>query len=275
MIHPIARIPRIYNSVPKKKVTASNAETIIAADVNTEHSETEKSRDKVSRIDRTSPFTSQSNNIYNYSKDTITSTVSVLNKRHHPQTMKVDPSISVRTCKDVYPPSEDSLLLIEALNIRKNEKVLEIGCGSGIVSIHCARNGAKVTCGDINPFAVKLTRKNAEINNTKMNIVDTDLYSNIDGKFDTIIFNLPYLPVEDEGNLAMAWSGGEDGIGPLPDLLNGAPDHLRAKGRIVIVVSSLMDQTRLTGILSEYTVKTLAELPLFFEKLRVLEIRIT
>ena len=35
---------------------------------------------------------------------------------------------------DVYPPSEDSILLVESFDVRQGERVLEIGCGSGIVS---------------------------------------------------------------------------------------------------------------------------------------------
>ena len=69
-----------------------------------------------------------------------------------------------------------------------------------------------------------------------------------------------------------AWSGGADGMGPLPRLVEDAPNHLREGGRIVIVVSSLMDQTKLEAMLAHCNVKVIAELPLFFERLRVLEI---
>lgn len=180
--------------------------------------------------------------------------------------------LDIASDPEVYPPSEDSLLLIESLDISEGEKVLEIGCGSGIVSINCALSGAIVTCGDVNPRAVALTRRNAETNSAKLTVVETDVYSGIDGRFDTIVFNLPYLPVEDEGELAKAWSGGPDGMGPLPELLKGAPDHLTPGGRAVVVVSSLMDQKALSGLLAHLEVKILGELPLFFEKLRVLQI---
>ncbi|WP_400240576.1 HemK2/MTQ2 family protein methyltransferase [Methanomethylophilus alvi] len=174
---------------------------------------------------------------------------------------------------EVYPPSEDSILLTESLDIRIGEKVLEIGTGSGIVSIQCALNGADVVCGDINPRAVALARRNAAANGVDIDVRETDVYSNIEGKFDTIVFNLPYLPVEDEGELAKAWSGGPDGLGPLPRLLEGAPEHLLPDGRVVVVVSSLMDRAGLDKTLEGYEVKVLGELPLFFERLQVLEIK--
>ena len=174
---------------------------------------------------------------------------------------------------EVYPPSEDSILLTESLDIRIGEKVLEIGTGSGIVSIQCALNGADVVCGDINPRAVALARRNAAANGVDIDVRETDVYSNIGGRFDTIGFNLPYLPVEDEGELAKAWSGGPDGLGPLPRLLEGAPEHLLPDGRVVVVVSSLMDRAGLDKTLEGYEVKVLGELPLFFERLQVLEIK--
>ena len=187
--------------------------------------------------------------------------------------MEYDPSLSIAEDPEVYPPSEDSILLIESLDIRRGEKVLEIGCGSGVVSIHCAANGAEVTSVDINPRAVELTRENLARNGLQSAVALSDLYSEVDGRFDTVVFNLPYLPVDDEGMLAKAWSGGDDGMGPLPELLERAPEHLLPNGRVVVVVSSLMDQERLSSLLSKYKVRELGSLPLFFETLKVLEIR--
>ena len=77
--------------------------------------------------------------------------------------MRYDPGIEVAEHPDVYPPSEDSELLIESLDVVPGERVLEIGCGSGVVSMHCAANGASVTCADINPTAVELVRIAGEI----------------------------------------------------------------------------------------------------------------
>ena len=188
--------------------------------------------------------------------------------------MEYDPDIIIDEHPDVYPPSEDSILLIECLDVRKGERVLEIGCGSGVVSIHCASNGCDVTSVDINPYAVELTGSNFYRNGLKGDVSVSDVYSNVEGRFDTIIFNLPYLPTEDDiGIISKAWDGGSDGMGPLPELLNGAPEHLLPNGRVVIVISSLMDKNALDNALSGLEVKVLGELPLFFEVLRVLEIR--
>jgi len=186
--------------------------------------------------------------------------------------MEYRPDLIVEKDEDVYPPSDDSILLIRSFDVRKGERILEIGCGSGIVSMHCALYGGAVTCGDINKKAVALTKKNMKLNSLYASVVETDVYSDVNARFNTIIFNLPYLPVKDEGDLALAWSGGDDGLGPLQKLICGAPSHLLPGGRIIIVVSSLMDQDALRSVLDGLDVRTLAELPLFFETLSVLEI---
>ncbi len=187
--------------------------------------------------------------------------------------MEYRPDIRIQEDPDVYPPSDDSILLIESLNVKQGEKVLEVGCGSGIVSIHCALNGCTVTSGDINPKAVDLTRRNFEANRLSSDVVETDVYSAIEGRFDTIVFNLPYLPVDEEGLLAKAWSGGPDGLGPLPKLLEEAPEHLNKGGRVVVVVSSLMDGAALHELLDQYDYRVIGESRMFFEKLSVVEIR--
>lgn len=181
-------------------------------------------------------------------------------------------SLNIKERSDVYPPSDDSILLIKSLNVKNGEKILEIGCGSGVVSIHCAKNGCLVTAVDINHSAVECTIENAEHNGVSINVKDSDLFENVSGKFDTIVFNLPYLPVSDSGELAKAWSGGKDGLGPLPKLLKQCQDYLLNNGRIVVVVSSLMDQRKLKTLLNNYKVTKKGSVPLFFEKLSVLEI---
>lgn len=187
--------------------------------------------------------------------------------------MEIDGTLEISECPGVYPPSEDSYLLIKALAPVRGERVLEIGCGSGIVSIHLAIAGADVVACDIDPAAVKCTERNAKKNGIKMEIVQSDLFSNVDGDFDLIVFNLPYLPVSDEGPMAKAWSGGDDGLGPLNRLIDKLPQRLRRGGRLVVVVSSLSDMDAFNRMTEGYTVETLASEKLFFEELKVISLQ--
>ncbi len=184
--------------------------------------------------------------------------------------MKYDLAIDIAADPEVYPPSDDSILLIESLDVYPGERVLEVGCGSGVVSIHCAMNGCDVMAVDINPRAVELAHINAEANGLSFPVLESDVYENVEGVFDTIVFNLPYLPVDEEGLLAKAWSGGPDGLRPLPRLLEGAPEYLVPSGRVVVVVSSLTEPRALEEVLYGLKVVTLGEVRLFFEKLSVL-----
>ncbi len=176
---------------------------------------------------------------------------------------------------DVYPPCDDSILLIRSLEIVPGMDVLEVGCGSGVVSIHAALEGARVTSVDINPKAVALTRANAERMGAELDVRESDLFSNVEGRFDLILFNLPYLPVEEgemDSPIEKAWAGGPDGMGPFPELVRQCPGYLKEGGRLVVVVSSLMDQGALGDVLEGHPVRVLGEDSYFFEKLRVLEI---
>jgi release factor glutamine methyltransferase len=187
--------------------------------------------------------------------------------------MELDPSIVISECPDVYPPSEDTFLLLRALEVEEGEMVLEMGCGSGILSIHCARRGGKVTAVDVNPMAVECARRNANANSSSMDVIRSDLFDEVEGRFDLIFFNLPYLPVEEVGMLEKAWSGGSDGLSPLNRFLEEAPAHLRPGGRIVVLLSSKMDQAGLERLLRPFESKELGRASFFFERLWVMELR--
>ena len=109
--------------------------------------------------------------------------------------------ISVAT--SVYIPAEDSFLLADYASKQKG-RILEIGCGSGIVSLSAAAaNRANEVIGvDINPAAVECATKNAEKNHLKnCKFLQSDLFANVSGKFNVILFNPPYLPTTEAERL--------------------------------------------------------------------------
>ena len=157
--------------------------------------------------------------------------------------------IELEVPKTVYYPREDSLLMgkvIEGLNLR-GKTALEIGCGSGFLSILLAKKGAEVTGVDINEEAVEITKENAVSNSVKIDVMHSNLFSNVKGKFDLIVFNPPYLPVE-EGETDFTYAGGLSGRETVERFVSGVKSHLNEHGSVLIVISSLTGEKETIGL---------------------------
>ena len=156
----------------------------------------------------------------------------------------------MQVLKSVYSPREDTFLL--ANNIPEGKKVLEIGCGSGLVSLCAAKKADSVLGVDINPAAVECSAKNAERNKVKnCTFKASDLFSAVQGRFDVILFNAPYLPKADkfdEGVEALAWCGGKTGREALAGFLKGCGMHLSKGGTIAVIVSSATGLDAVLGL---------------------------
>ena len=92
----------------------------------------------------------------------------------------------------------------------ENKSVLEIGCGTGFLSLVCEKKGAIVTAVDINESAVENAMMNAKKNNLKLNVIYSNLFDNIKDKFEYIILNPPYFPREPNDAKEYAWYCGEN-----------------------------------------------------------------
>lgn len=95
------------------------------------------------------------------------------------------------------PETEELVEWIVAENKLESPKILDIGCGSGCISVTLAKKipGAEVHAWDVSPTALELTRKNAALNNTKVHTSQTDVLKlNACGTvFDVIVSNPPYV----------------------------------------------------------------------------------
>jgi release factor glutamine methyltransferase len=93
----------------------------------------------------------------------------------------------------------------------EGKKFLELGSGSGIISLLASRKGAWVTASDINPLAVENTKENAKRNHLVVNVIQSDLFKNIpDKSFDFIAINPPYYAVDPKDFKEMAWFCGKE-----------------------------------------------------------------
>jgi len=172
---------------------------------------------------------------------------------------KID-GLNLQIPKEVYDPAEDSFLLTENVQINLNNKVLEIGSGSGYVSIFLAKKFPKAEyfCIDINYYAANITNKNAISNNVNILTICSDLFNSINTHtmrqpiFDVIIFNSPYLPVSEKGILEKAWSGGVDGLEIVNNFVLNFTKFLKKEGKCYLVVSSKTDTQLLEEILLKH-----------------------
>jgi len=78
--------------------------------------------------------------------------------------------------------------------VKENDRVLDMGTGSGIQAILAASKTNDVIAVDINPFAVKCAKMNVKLNklSSKIKVMKSNLFDKIKGKFDLIIFDPPF-----------------------------------------------------------------------------------
>lgn len=165
----------------------------------------------------------------------------------------------------IYQPMEDSYLLndyVKSLEI-KGKDFLEIGVGSGLIAESAVDKGANVTAADLNQEALNQLDNGIEK-------VKSDLFNSIDGKYDLIVFNPPYLPGEDEESSmpgSETWYGGKKGIEVSQRFLRKCGDHLKEGGDALVVASSLSD---FESLIEEFSLEIVDEKRLFFEQLFLL-----
>lgn len=153
----------------------------------------------------------------------------------------------------VYYPMEDSELLAKVLDGAnlKGKKTLEIGCGSGFLSILMVKKGAIVSAVDINPIAVETTKANARKNSAELDCFFSDMFDNVTKKYDLVVFNPPYLPVSDEDIEDITYSGGSSGREIIEGFLGNAVTYLNPKGKLLLVISSLTDEAEVLSLVKE------------------------
>jgi len=164
---------------------------------------------------------------------------------------------------EVYEPAEDTFQLLESIDIKPSDNVLEIGTGCGLIALVCASIGANVVCTDINPYAIRLTKSNYNRNKSlikgKFQVRKSNLFSKIKEteKFDVIIFNPPYLPTRKDEKIGgsgwfdVATDGGVEGLGLIKRYIEELGKYLSFKGKAYFVFSSLGNEKKLHYYLSK------------------------
>lgn len=117
------------------------------------------------------------------------------------------------------------------------KKVLEIGSGSGAISIIAAKAGARVWATDINPESVHSTSRNATKNRVSIQTRHSDLFESLEEKeFDLILNNPPYYPQNPSTPADHAWYAGKD-YQYFQRLFREARNYLSNEGMMMLVLS--------------------------------------
>jgi release factor glutamine methyltransferase len=154
-----------------------------------------------------------------------------------------------------YYSSEVFANFIETLDL-SGKNILDMGCGSGIVSVFAASKGAKCFAIDINPMSAKAAAQNALVNGFSKNVeaIENDLFESLPSafqkKYDFIFFNPPYFKGVPKNNFERSFKGGEN-YEVIKTFIKDSKEFLAPDGIIYFIVSTDMDLSQLEGMFRE------------------------
>lgn len=185
----------------------------------------------------------------------------------------------------MYEPREDSFLIQKHIKdfCKPTSHVLDMGTGSGILALEASRYSNHITAVDIDKDVIAFLKKRTNENKAhqthnnrylKINFIHSNLFSNIKTKekFDLIIFNPPYLPSKSHEFKHIDLDGGFHGTEIIERFLKQAKSHLKSKGKVLLLASSLNRGILLLFKKYKFLYKILDQENFFFEKLYVWEL---
>ena len=151
------------------------------------------------------------------------------------------------------PRPETELLVNEALTLIKeiiNPTILDIGTGSGCIPITIAleHSTAMIDSVDISQEALNIAAKNKLFHQifNRINFIKSDLFENINNKYDLIVSNPPYIPLKDKNTLQIEvknfepanalFTNDELGVSFYKDIIDNAKNYLKDNGFILFEI---------------------------------------
>jgi len=155
--------------------------------------------------------------------------------------------------ENVLIPRPDTEILVEEvinncnIDVKKQYEILDLCAGSGAIGVSLAKyiQNSNVVCADISKNALDIAKRNAESNCVEnIKFVQSDMFEKIDGKYDIIVSNPPYikknviptLDKEVQNEPYIALDGGEDGLDFYRIIINEAYKYLKKDGRLFLEI---------------------------------------
>ncbi len=154
--------------------------------------------------------------------------------------------LTFKVNEDVLVPRFDTEILVdEVVKYVGDEylKVLDMCTGSGCIAITISDmcDNVTVVASDISKDAIEVAKENNQLNQTEVTFVESDLFENVEGMFDVIVSNPPYIKTDEIENLQeevklhdpkLALDGGESGLDFYRKIVEQSKDHLKTNGMI-------------------------------------------
>ena len=142
------------------------------------------------------------------------------------------------------------LQYIASLSLQ-GQRFLELGAGSGLISIHAAKNGAIVTATDINPVAIEFLKKNSRRNDVELMIIQSDMFRYIPVQtFDIIAINPPYYKKQPLTEKDHAWYCGKNGE-YFQELFSELEEYIHKNSLVLMVLSEECDIDMISKIAAD------------------------
>lgn len=137
----------------------------------------------------------------------------------------------IRVFPSIYKPLENEHRLVDW--IEDGKTVLDMGCGSGVLTVFAALKSTHVTAVDINPEAVENTRLNCASHGLE-NVTATvsDMFNAVNDQYDYIISSPPFFRIPFAASQHQ-WATSNHFV---DDLFTNARNHLRPGGHLVVLL---------------------------------------
>ena len=160
-------------------------------------------------------------------------------------------SLTLKVDQRVLIPRPDTERVVEVALAHLDDSpstILDLCCGSGAIGLAIAseRQEATILATDISFGALEVAAENRQTHElTNVKFLVSDLFTNVDGRFDLIVSNPPYIPSADIEKLmtdvcefepTQALDGGDDGLDFYRQIIASAPQYLEPNGQLILEI---------------------------------------